>query len=194
MYANIISVVFMTKLNFKLNLNTRICTILVCQLGAGHFGVVWLAEATGISSFHPREILKEKQGQRRFLFCLNRTLRRNNYTRCKAITKVAVKSIKGSFVNELLRRLDEIDIIDELGNESRTFFGFLNVMLTCFYFIKPHFLLVTDNCVPSNVVDMKFELKILIHIGEHENIVNILGACTKGKPVLYVLRKLRKIS
>mgnify|MGYP002803612320 CR=1 FL=1 len=27
---------------------------------------------------------------------------------------------------------------------------------------------------------MQSELKILIHVGEHENIVNILGACTKG--------------
>ena len=24
------------------------------------------------------------------------------------------------------------------------------------------------------------ELKILIHVGEHKNIVNLLGACTKG--------------
>ena len=30
------------------------------------------------------------------------------------------------------------------------------------------------------LVDLQSELKILIHVGEHENIVNILGACTTG--------------
>ena len=34
--------------------------------GSGEFGVVWLAEAVGISSFHPRDILREKENQRRF--------------------------------------------------------------------------------------------------------------------------------
>ena len=29
--------------------------------------------------------------------------------------------------------------------------------------------------------DLLSELKILIHVGEHKNIVNLLGACTKGK-------------
>ena len=28
--------------------------------------------------------------------------------------------------------------------------------------------------------DLLSELKILIHVGEHKNIVNLLGACTKG--------------
>ena len=32
--------------------------------------------------------------------------------------------------------------------------------------------------------DLLSELKILIHVGEHKNIVNLLGACTKG---LYIL-------
>ena len=32
----------------------------------------------------------------------------------------------------------------------------------------------------KNLVDLQSELKILIHVGEHENIVNIVGACTKG--------------
>ena len=29
--------------------------------------------------------------------------------------------------------------------------------------------------------DLLSELKILIHVGEHKNIVNLLGACTKGR-------------
>ncbi|CAB4037450.1 vascular endothelial growth factor receptor 2-like, partial [Paramuricea clavata] len=32
----------------------------------------------------------------------------------------------------------------------------------------------------EKLVDLQSELKILIHVGEHENIVNLLGACTKG--------------
>ena len=29
--------------------------------------------------------------------------------------------------------------------------------------------------------DLLSELRILIHIGEHKNIVNLLGACTRGE-------------
>ena len=32
----------------------------------------------------------------------------------------------------------------------------------------------------KSLADLHSELKILIHVGENENIVNILGACTKG--------------
>ncbi|XP_028411444.1 fibroblast growth factor receptor 3-like [Dendronephthya gigantea] len=103
----------------------------VRELGAGQFGVVWLAEATGISSFHPREILREKEGRTRFFF-FNHMMRRNSYVCCKKITNVAVKTVKADYVE-------------------------------------------------SSVADIKAELKILIHVGEHENIVNILGACTKGR-------------
>ena len=64
------------------------------ELGSGNFGAVWLAEATGIAAFHPRDILKEKEGGRRFSF-FNRTAKRNSYVYCKEITKVAVKKLKG---------------------------------------------------------------------------------------------------
>ncbi|CAB4030749.1 partial, partial [Paramuricea clavata] len=37
------------------------------------------------------------------------------------------------------------------------------------------------NADRKSLVDLQSELKILIHVGENENIVNILGACTKGK-------------
>ncbi|KAJ7377511.1 hypothetical protein OS493_028494 [Desmophyllum pertusum] len=35
--------------------------------------------------------------------------------------------------------------------------------------------------------DLASELKILIHIGEHKNIVNLLGACTKGERLLIIM-------
>jgi hypothetical protein len=41
--------------------------------------------------------------------------------------------------------------------------------------------LIADDFDKEKLIDLQSELKILIHIGEHENIVNLLGACTKGK-------------
>lgn len=35
--------------------------------------------------------------------------------------------------------------------------------------------------------DLASELKILIHVGEHKNIVNLLGACTKGDRLLIIM-------
>lgn len=37
-----------------------------------------------------------------------------------------------------------------------------------------------DGATEAEYKDLLSELKILIHIGEHKNIVNLLGACTKG--------------
>lgn len=64
------------------------------EVGSGHFGTVWLAEAIGIAEFHPRDILREKEGGRRFFF-FNRMAKRNSYVYCKQVTKVAVKKLKG---------------------------------------------------------------------------------------------------
>ncbi|CAB3981076.1 vascular endothelial growth factor receptor 2-like [Paramuricea clavata] len=101
------------------------------ELGSGQFGIVWLADAIGISAFHPRDMLRDREGGRRFPF-FNRTTKRNSYVFCKEVTQVAVKTMKDHF--------DQNDL-----------------------------------------ADLKSELKILTHVGENENIVNILGACTKGK-------------
>jgi hypothetical protein len=68
--------------------------LLVSELGSGEFGVVWLAEAIGISAFHPRDILKERESRRRFSF-FNRMAKRNSYVCCKEVTKVAIKRTKG---------------------------------------------------------------------------------------------------
>ena len=39
---------------------------------------------------------------------------------------------------------------------------------------------ISEYATPEEMRDLVSELKILIHIGEHKNIVNLLGACTKG--------------
>jgi len=46
-----------------------------------------------------------------------------------------------------------------------------------------------ENATPEEMRDLVSELKILIHIGEHNNIVNLLGACTRGgdKELLVIL-------
>jgi hypothetical protein len=38
----------------------------------------------------------------------------------------------------------------------------------------------TEDATEAEYRDLVSELKILMHIGEHKNIVNLLGACTKG--------------
>ena len=69
-------------------------TILVNELGIGQFGLVWLAEAVGISAFHPRDMLKERQSAGRFSF-LRGKAKRDHYLRCKDVTNVAIKCVKG---------------------------------------------------------------------------------------------------
>jgi hypothetical protein len=64
------------------------------ELGSGQFGIVWLADAIGISAFRPRDMLREREGGRRFSF-FNRTRKRNSYVFCKEVTQVAVKTMKG---------------------------------------------------------------------------------------------------
>ncbi|XP_028408434.1 fibroblast growth factor receptor 3-like [Dendronephthya gigantea] len=102
------------------------------ELGKGEFASVWLAHASGISKFHPRDLIKDRVNRTR-LSVLIRTLRsrKNSYVSEEDVTEVAVKKLKDDFDKEKL-------------------------------------------------IDLKSELKILIHAGEHENIVNLLGACTKG--------------
>ena len=40
---------------------------------------------------------------------------------------------------------------------------------------------ILDNASKEEYRDLASELKILIHVGQHKNIVNLLGACTKLK-------------
>ncbi|XP_032242159.2 fibroblast growth factor receptor 4 [Nematostella vectensis] len=39
----------------------------------------------------------------------------------------------------------------------------------------------------SDYKDLASELKILIHLGEHKNIVNVLGACTRGRRLMVII-------
>lgn len=41
------------------------------------------------------------------------------------------------------------------------------------------YLIYLANATENEYKDLASELKILIHLGEHNNIVNLLGACTK---------------
>ena len=71
-------------------------SISVNELGSGAFGVVYLANAIGISSFHPRIALSEKKTQRRFSF--SRLQRRNVYILDKIVKQTAVKTLKGNLI------------------------------------------------------------------------------------------------
>ena len=46
---------------------------------------------------------------------------------------------------------------------------------------------ILANATTEEYRDLASELKILIHVGEHKNIVNLLGACTKGERLLVIL-------
>lgn len=48
------------------------------------------------------------------------------------------------------------------------------------YFSSNLSIVSADSATEAEYRDLASELKILIHIGEHKNIVNLLGACTKG--------------
>ena len=74
--------------------------LLVSELGSGQFGIVWLAEAVGISAFNPRDILRKREGGRRFSL-FPRTAKRNSYVYCKQVTNVAVKKLKGFPIHKL---------------------------------------------------------------------------------------------
>ncbi|XP_057299239.1 uncharacterized protein LOC130629879 isoform X2 [Hydractinia symbiolongicarpus] len=43
------------------------------------------------------------------------------------------------------------------------------------------------NAAESDYKDLANEIKLLIHLGEHPNIVNLLGACTRGESLLAIL-------
>lgn len=51
----------------------------------------------------------------------------------------------------------------------------------------PFHFLFPDNATDAELKDLASELKILIHIGEHQNIVNLLGACTQAGNLYVIL-------
>ena len=44
-----------------------------------------------------------------------------------------------------------------------------------------------DNATDKEYKDLASELKILIHVGFHENLVNLIGACTKSISLYVIL-------
>lgn len=72
----------------------------VRPLGSGAFGQVFLAHAVGIVAFDPRGSTKRKSGRRRSRF--GSTSR--PYVNDKRVTQVAVKSLKGKFINLHLQK------------------------------------------------------------------------------------------
>ncbi|KXJ28420.1 fibroblast growth factor receptor 4 [Exaiptasia diaphana] len=44
-----------------------------------------------------------------------------------------------------------------------------------------------EGATKADYTDLASELKILIHVGEHKNIVNILGACTRGRRLMVII-------
>ena len=46
---------------------------------------------------------------------------------------------------------------------------------------------VSEGATQAEYKDLASELKILIHLGEHRNIVNLLGACTRGKRLMVIM-------
>ena len=47
--------------------------------------------------------------------------------------------------------------------------------------------LLSDEASENEYKDLASELKILIHLGEHKNIVNLLGACTTNGKLFVIL-------
>ena len=47
--------------------------------------------------------------------------------------------------------------------------------------------LVVEGATEAEYKDLASELKILIHLGQHKNIINLLGACTKGKRLMVIM-------
>jgi serine/threonine protein kinase len=156
------------------------------ELGSGAFGKVFLADAMGILAFDPRgSTCKRRSSRRRF----GGSVRRNHYFNNNQMTKVAVKTLKGILNNDgcfchcrssCRRRSYNFDFVDAIvvvveihACHCRT----LLAVVGCNYIIDAIF---SEDSGGTEYKDLLSELKILIHVGEHKNIVNLLGACTKG--------------
>jgi len=48
-------------------------------------------------------------------------------------------------------------------------------------------LIISEGATQNDYKDLASELKILIHLGNHKNIVNILGACTRGRRLMVII-------
>lgn len=46
---------------------------------------------------------------------------------------------------------------------------------------------LSEGATEAEYKDLASELKILIHLGQHKNIINLLGACTRGKRLMVIM-------
>ena len=46
---------------------------------------------------------------------------------------------------------------------------------------------VSADATGRDYQDLVSELKIMIHVGQHKNIINLLGACTRGKRLMLII-------
>lgn len=74
---------------------------------------------------------------------------------------------------------------DRYGVEAAIASPSIRIILVSSIETSMFFSFATENATEAEYRDLLSELKILIHIGEHKNIVNLLGACTKGRKTLY---------
>ena len=50
-----------------------------------------------------------------------------------------------------------------------------------------YFDVISEGATEAEYKDLASELKILIHLGQHKNIINLLGACTRGKRLMVIM-------
>lgn len=128
------------------------------QVGAGAFGEVYIAEAVGITNFDPRYKLSTKHqallSKKRFSF--------SSFQRGRSPTSTSSISRNDSVASSRSSRSTK----PLLKDRSQT-----SVVA-----VKR----LKEDATTVEYKDLISEMKILIHIGHQENIVNLLGACTKG--------------
>ena len=61
------------------------------------------------------------------------------------------------------------------------------VNIFCMHFNQRSIFFFPEGASESEYKDLASELKILIHLGQHKNIVNLLGACTRGKRLMVIM-------
>ena len=74
-----------------------------------------------------------------------------------------------------------VSVSDRNGDEAAIASPSIRIILVFSIETLLFFSFVTENATEAEYRDLLSELKILIHIGKHKNIVNLLGACTKGR-------------
>ena len=67
------------------------------------------------------------------------------------------------------------------------YFTNIEILSFCCSLLKKNFVVPVAHATESEIRDLAEELKLMIHIGENKNIVNLLGACTTGRQLYVIL-------